>query len=188
MKKLALAVVGAGLVAGAIAGQPTEPAEMPEFPQPGEQHQWLQQLTGEWTTQVEAKMDEDSAPITSEGVESVRSIGGFWVVAENTGDFMGAPFTGVLTLGYDTEKGHYVGTWIDSMSDRLWTYHGSLDASGRKLTLETEGPCPLEPGRTVSFKETIEIKSRDHKVFTSAFQDDDGSWATMLTIDYRRKN
>jgi hypothetical protein len=40
----------------------------------------------------------------------------------------------------------------------------------------------------VSFKETIEIKSRDHKVFTSAFQDDDGSWATMLTIDYRRKN
>jgi hypothetical protein len=161
---------------------------MPEMPKPVEQHQWLQQLTGEWTTHVEATMEPGAAPITSEGTETVRSIGGFWVMAENQGDFMGAPFTGILTLGYDTEKGRYIGTWIDSMTDRLWTYEGSVDASGKKLTLECDGPCPMRPGETVTFRESIEIKSKDHKVFTSAIQNDDGSWMTMLTIDYRRKN
>jgi hypothetical protein len=50
--------------------------------------------------------------------------------------------TAVWTVGYDPQKKKYVGTWVDSVTPYLWTYEGSLDASGRILTLETEGRIP----------------------------------------------
>ena len=63
----------------------------------------------------------------------------------------------------------------------------AVDDAGKTLTLETEGPCPLKPGQRCKFKEVIEVKDKDHKVFTSSMQGDDGKYTTMLTINYRRK-
>jgi hypothetical protein len=101
---------------------------------------------------------------------------------------MDKPFTGVLTLGYDPEAAQYVGTWIDSMGSHLWKYEGEVDASGRILTLETQGPCPTAPGKVSNFRETLEIKDPNHRVFTSAMQDDEGNWNTMVTVNYHRKS
>jgi hypothetical protein len=161
--------------------------EAPELPAPQKEHEWLQQLVGEWESEFEAVPDPSQPPVKSKGSESARSIGGFWVVAENKGDFDGLEFTGLLTLGYDADKKRYIGTWVDSMQSYLWTYEGTVDADGKVLTLETEGPCPMRPGQTTNFREVLELKSKDHKVFTSSIQLEDGSWVTMLTINYRRK-
>jgi hypothetical protein len=180
---IALGVVVA-LLAAASRGRAQE---VPNLPAPQKEHEWLAQLVGEWDAEVEAVMDPSQPPIKSKGTETVRALGGFWVVAENKGDIGGLEFTGVLTLGYSPEKKQYVGTWVDSMSNYLWTYDGSVDATGKVLTLETEGPCPMKAGETSNFREVLEIKSKDHKLFTSSIQMDDGSWFTMLTINYRRK-
>ena len=72
-------------------------------------------------------------------------IGGFFLVAENTGTIMDMPFTGILTLGYDPKKQQYVGTWVDSFQGYLWTYTGEVDAAGKTLTLHTEGPSHAAP-------------------------------------------
>jgi hypothetical protein len=158
----------------------------PPLPKPTKQHEWFQQLEGEWRSEVQMFPPGQEKAIESEGTEHVRLIGGFWSVAENSGDFMGQPFTGIQTLGYDEEKEQFVGTWIDSVSGYLWKYKGSLNEDGNVLTLETEGPCPMAPGTIAQFKEVLEVKSNDHKVFTSTMQGPDGKWTVGMIINYYR--
>lgn len=160
---------------------------MPEFPKPSPEHAWLQQLVGEWDAETEAYMAPDQPPVKLKGTESIRSVGGFWTVSEIKSTMLDQPFTGNLTLGYDTDKKEYVGTWVDSMTGRLWNYQGKLDAAANTLTLETEGACPLSPGKVTKFREVIELKSPDHKVFSSFMLGEDGQWIPTMTSHSQRK-
>ena len=92
---LALAL-GTALATGATIAQESPPASAAL-----EQHEWLQQLVGEWTVSSDAVMGPDGESVLWESTESVRSIGGLWVVAEGSADNYGEPFTSLLTLGYD---------------------------------------------------------------------------------------
>jgi hypothetical protein len=157
-----------------------------EAPKPRKEHEWLQQLVGEWETEGEALVEPGKPPVKTKGSESGRSLGAFWVVLENKAEFMGTPFTGILSLGFNPEAGKFVGTWIDSMTSTLWTYQGTLDASGKILTLETEGPSPGDPGKKSRYREVIEVKEKDHKVLASSVEKD-GAWTTFVTMHYRRK-
>ena len=156
--------------------------------EPQKEHQWLQRLVGDWTYQSEAKMGADEPPVKCGGSESVRSLGGLWVLAEGRGEMPdGGDATMLLTLGYDPEKQHYVGTWIGSMMSHLWVYDGSLDAAGKVLTLETLGPNLGAEGKTAKYKDVIELKSDDHRVLTSQMLGEDGEWQVFMTAHYRRK-
>ena len=128
-----IAVMIAGLLAKAALG--AEP-EMPKLPEPQQEHEWLMQLVGEWNAEVEMFKEPGMPPEKSQGTESVHAIGGFWTLGKNKGTHMDKPFTGILVLGYDPDKARYVGMWFDSMTSHLWTYEGTLDASGKILTLE----------------------------------------------------
>jgi len=163
------------------------PQAMPPMPEPTKEHKWLQQFVGEWESEAEVTMAPDQPATKSKGTDRVRNLGDFWIISEGTGEMPGMekPMTWLMTLGYDPEKRKYVGTWVDSMNGYLWTYEGTVDASGKKLVLESEGPCPTRPGMT-RFRDITEFKGRNERVFTSAMQNDDGSWTTMVKGTFRR--
>jgi hypothetical protein len=169
---------------GATLELEREPYALPE---PQSEHDWLMQLAGEWTAEVEIYQEPDQPPLTSSGTESIRPIGGFWILTENRGSFMDKPFTGIMALGYDPAKGRYVGTWIDSMTSHLWVYEGSLDAAQKRLTLRADGPSPDEPGKVNRFRETIELTSPNQYDFTSHMQKNNEAWVHTMTIHYRRR-
>ena len=98
---------------------------------------------------------------------------------------MGKPYQSVFTLGFDPQSKKYIGTWVDSISSLLWKYEGSVDSSGKILTLETEGPCPLKPGIS-KFRDVLEWKSNDERLFTSSIQGDDGKWTVMVRVKTTR--
>lgn len=155
---------------------------------PEKEHLWLQKLVGEWTSEAEAVMEPGKPPVKCKGTETVRSIGGLWTVGEGTGEMPGGGMANmILTLGYDPAKKRFVGTWIGSMMTTMWVYSGALDASGKTLTLDTEGPNMAAEGKTAKYREAIEFKNDDHRVFTSSMQGDDGAWQTFMTANYRRK-
>jgi hypothetical protein len=156
------------------------------LPTPQKEHQWLQKLVGEWTS--EAEMVEPGKPAeTHRGTERVRSLGGLWIAADGEGEMPGGGrATMLLTLGYDPQRKRYVGTWIGSMMTHLWVYEGDLDAGGRVLTLATEGPSMAGDGRMAKYRDTIELKSDDHRVLTSHMLGDDGKWQPCMTAHYRR--
>jgi hypothetical protein len=155
--------------------------------EPQKEHRWLQQLVGEWTYEAEATMEPGKPPEKSTGTESVRSLGGLWILAEGQGEMPGCgAATMIMTLGYDSQKQRYVGTWIGSMMTHLWVYDGALDAAERVLTLEAEGPSMAAEGKMAKYKDVIELKGDDHRVLSSHMLGDDGQWHQFMTANYRR--
>jgi Protein of unknown function (DUF1579) len=150
--------------------------------EPQKEHQWLQKLVGEWTTEADCSMGPDKPPETFRGTDSVRSIGGLWMVCEGGGGIA----TTIMTLGYDPQRKRYVGTFIGSMMTHMWVYDGELDHSGKVLTLDTEGPDFAVEGKTTKYKDIIEFKNDDHRVLTSNMLGDDGKWHQFMTAHYRR--
>ena len=193
MQTFAIAGVAISLLAGSAALQAQETTQdspapgVPEMPKPQKEHQWLQQLVGEWNVESEANFGPDQPSFKCSGTESVRSLGGFWTVGEGKANMMGMQVNSVMTLGYDPQKKKYVGTWVDSVQSHMWHYTGTLDESGKVLTLEAEGPNMLAPGEMAKYRDVIEIKSKDEKILRSSMQNADGEWVNFMTATYTRK-
>src|SRR4051794_24219243 len=155
--------------------------------EPQKEHQWLQQLVGEWTFENEATMGPGQPPVKFSGTERVRSLGGLWVLCEGQGDTPGGgTFTTLMTLGYDPAKKRFVGTFIGSMMTNLWAYEGELDAAGKVLTLDTEGPSFAGDGTMVPYQDIIEVRSADHRMLSAQARGADGKWQRFMTANYRR--
>jgi hypothetical protein len=156
--------------------------------EPQKEHEWLQKLVGEWTSEMECLMAPDQPAMKSTGSERVRSLGGLWTIGQGTGDAPdGTPVKSIMTLGYDPQKQKFVGTFVASMMTHLWTYEGTLDETGRVLTLDTEGPSFTGDGKMVRYQDIIEFVSDDHRTLKSRGHGEDGNWHEFMTANYWRK-
>ncbi|RUL87103.1 DUF1579 domain-containing protein [Tautonia sociabilis] len=154
--------------------------------EPSERHRWLDRLVGSWSVSSEGRMVPGEPPMIATGVEVVRSVGGLWVVAEGIGEMPGAgPSETIMTLGFDARAGRYVGTFVASAMTHLWISGGELDAAGRVLCLDNEGPS-LDGTGTSRYRDVITILSEDERVMTSHHRTGEGSWDPLLTMRYRR--
>lgn len=154
------------------------------------EHRWLQKLVGQWVGECECNMGPEKPVAKTKGTEVVRSVGGLWTVGEGEGE---CPVTNtlvrsIMTLGYDPEKRRFVGTFIASMMTHLWLYEGSLEASGNRLVLNTEGP-DFTPGKSglVKYQDIIEFIDDDHRTLSSQVLGEDGQWHQFMIGHYQRK-
>lgn len=157
-----------------------------QFPAPEKEHEWLSQFVGEWESNSEATMGPGQPAIKLKGTMQSRKLGGFWVVSELQGDMMGTPMDAIQTIGYDPKSKKYVGTWVDSMMNHMWKYEGTVDSTGKILTLEAKGPNFMVEGKETRFRDAYEFKSADHIVATSSMLGEDGKWVTFMTGNVRR--
>jgi hypothetical protein len=162
-----------------------EAQDAPPMPKPEKEHEWLKALEGEFSVESECTMKPGEPPMKFKGNSSAKSLGGFHVIVENKAEIMGQPWTGVLTLGFDPAKKKYVGTWVDSFSSYQWKYEGAVDAAGKVLTMDTEGPDCMT-GKIMKFREKIELTGKEGYVFTSE-RHDDGKWTRLVRVVYTRK-
>ena len=154
---------------------------------PQKEHAWLDRFVGEWSYEMDAAVEPGTPQQKFTGTESVRSLGGMWILCEGRGQMPdGTPSTTIMTLGYDPAKQRYVGTFIGSMMTHLWIYQGSVNAAGNTLVLDTEGPSFAGDGSLARYQDTIEWKSNDHRVLTSTCQDGTGKYQHFMTAHYRR--
>ncbi|TPP10306.1 DUF1579 domain-containing protein [Rhizobium glycinendophyticum] len=160
-----------------------------EFAKPTEHHKMLERLVGDWLYVTSTGMEGyDPEDPMKRWTEKVRSIGGFWVVAEGEGA-MGdgdARGTMIITLGYDPRKGQYVGSWIGSMMDTFWVYKGWLEDDGQTLVLEAEGPSMEDPSRTELYRDVIHFIDDDTRTFSGSVRQPDGTFKTFMTSEAKR--
>jgi len=161
-----------------------------ETPQPTDNHLWLRQLVGEWTSEMEASMSPDQPLIKTKGTESVRSLGPLWIIGDGVGHMPdGEEGLMVLTLGYDIQAGQFVGSWVGSMMTYLWRYTGQLDEARRILTLDCEGPAMEDEGKSGKlgkYRDIHEIIDADHRTLRSQYQGPDGQWSEFMVAHYHR--
>ena len=152
------------------------------------EHEWLDRFIGDWTFEITATSDMGKPAETHRGRETVRSLGGVWVVCDGTADMPGGgSMSSVLSLGYDPAKKRYKGTFIASMMPDLWIYEGELDGpSGNRLVLNTEGPSVDGEGKRAPYRDVIEFAGDDQRTMTSSYRDEKGTWHQFMTGTYRR--
>ncbi len=156
------------------------------FPQPQKQHEWLKQFIGEWTTTSKPVATEGQPQVEGKGSVRSEKLGEMWVINHMTAKMGGTSVKAILTLGYDSTKKKYVGTWVDSMLGYLWVYEGELDDTGKKLMLTAEGPNFTTGSGTTKYRDSYEFESSELVLITSEALTEGGEWVTYMTGEMRR--
>jgi len=97
---------------------------------PGAEHAALASLVGSW--KVEGMTWEpgmEPTPMVATA-ETKALLDGRYIVEDFTSDFMGMPFQGRLTQGYNNVTGQYWSVWFDSMSTGCWVSYGTETSPG----------------------------------------------------------
>jgi hypothetical protein len=151
------------------------------------EHLWLQKLVGDWTFEAECMMGPDEPPTKTRSSNTARSLGGLWTLIEGEGESPdGTLVKSIITLGYDPAKKRFVGSFVASCMTHLWTYDGSLDETGKVLTLDTEGPNFSGDGSMSKYQDIIEIVDDNHWILRSRSRGEDGKWVQFMEGHYRR--
>lgn len=158
-------------LAGALFSSSQEQKQAEEESKQLKGFAWLKQFEGEWETAFEGTM-------------KCKVIGEKWVVSEIS---FPTGLYSVQTLGYDTEKKAFVGTWVDASASHIWHYTGRLDATGKKLILEAEGPDFSDPTKTSRYRDTYDFKSETEIAVESLKQDAQKEWKVFTQSKMTRK-
>ncbi len=156
-------------------------------PKPGKEHELLKQFEGNWDATSRFIMAPGQEPMVSKSKETARIIaGGLFLVFDIEGEMMGQKFTGHGTMGYDTQKKKYTGTWIDSMATGVFLVEGTVDETGKVFTEMMEGTDP-QSGQPMKMKMIHEVKDKDSRVLKFFMNGPDGKETQPGTIEYQRR-
>ena len=151
-----------------------------EMPQPTDEHAFVQKGLGEWEgTMTTFTPGAPTDPIAVS--QSVVAVGPFWTQATLDCDFMGMPYVGTGALGYDPDKGKFVGTWIDSMGSYLAMMEGEKTADG---TLIMRWQAPDMMGNVVPHRYELVRKGGSE---ISTFYSGEGEGMKSMVITLRKK-
>ena len=135
-----------------------------EMTTPQREHRWLERFIGEWTSETEMSMEPGKPAEKCHGTDTVRSLGGLWILAEGQGEMPGGgPVSMVLTLGYDPQRKRFVSTWIGSMMTHLWV-RGLPRRGGPGAHARDRGP---EHGRARSRRSRGTVTSWNSRAMTT---------------------
>lgn len=158
-----------------------------QIPEPQAEHRWLQRLVGEWIFEHVCQTGPDTPPMTSMGKQTNRGLGELWLLGEMVGEMPGGgEARSIITIGFDPATRQFVGSFVSSCMTHFWPYRGSLDASGKILTLDSEGPSFAGDGSMSKYQDIIEIIDDDHHTMNSQVPGPDGQWVRFMTGTYRR--
>jgi hypothetical protein len=131
--------------------------KMMEAGTPGEQHKMLAKGDGKWIAEMTMWMSPDAPPMTAKSIATNKMIlGGRYQETNFKGDFMGMPFEGTSTTGYDNIKKVFFTTWIDNMSTMLMTMEGTWDDAKKSINFKGRMICPAN-GKECEMRETYKI-------------------------------
>jgi hypothetical protein len=159
------------------------------FATPGDPHKWMASMAGNWNMESKWFMaGPGSEPSVSTGTVVYSMIlGGRYLKQEATGTMMGMPFEGVGINGYDNFKKKFVGTWIDNMGTAISAMEGTVDASGKVLTMWGTMDEPTTGEKNKKVKYVMTSVNADKHTFEIYDVTTYGEKAPVAVMTYTRK-
>jgi len=116
----------------------SNPMDDPEFMQammkfmtPGDAHKQLAARVGTWNVHATMHMAPGAPEMVMESVASAEMIlGGRYLVESVKGSFMGQPFEGQNTLGFNNSTEEWFSIWIDNMGTGFASAAGKAREDG----------------------------------------------------------
>ena len=174
--------VGVIVLAALLFGTQSFAQELPPgMPGAVPEHEFLKKFVGQWEAQSEG------SGMKGEAIMNSAMLGDLWVVNTSEHKMSGMDMKSIQMIGYDAEKKKYVGIWADSMINYMWRYEGTLDESGKKLTLEAKGPSMTGDGTMKNYRDAYEFKDDDTILATSSMQGEDGKWTVFMEGTAKRR-
>jgi hypothetical protein len=141
----------AGETAASQADAGEEPAADPlnQLTEPGEHHDHLDRLAGDWDLTIRVWPTPEGEPIESAGTAEARWILDrrfLWTIYR--AELFGQPFEAWSIEGYDNQAGEYVGTWRDTQGTYTLVYRGRC-----KLPPLAEGETREESSTDGTYRE-----------------------------------
>ena len=125
---------------------------------PGDMHKMLASESGKWTANTTVwMMPNDPKPMKSTGTAEIKmSYGGRYQIGTHNGSFMGMPFEGTSTVGYNNASKKFESTWTDNMGTGIMFMTGEYNAATK--TVNYSGRC-VDPmtGKEKMYRETWTI-------------------------------
>lgn len=116
---------------------------MMEAGTPGKEHAMLAKSDGKWTAETTMWMEPGAPPITAKSKAiNTMVLGGRYQQTSFKGDFMGMPYEGMSTTGYDNVKKVYFTTWMDNMSTSIMNMEGKWDEATKSINFAGKMLCP----------------------------------------------
>jgi hypothetical protein len=157
------------------------PAQQPEMPKPGPEHEILKKQVGTWDATMRMKM----MPGDHKATAKYEMLGGFWLMGTFEGSMGEMKFTGKEVTGYDPLKKKYVGTWIDSLSPHMIVMESTYDAGSKTFTSTGDGVGM--DGKPIKIKGVLTWKDDDTFTFTMHEGPDVNSLQEHFSIEYKRR-
>lgn len=142
----------------------TEMKAWMEYSTPGESHKALAKSDGSWSGDVSMWPSMDAPPMTSKATMTNKMIlGGRYQQSTFSGNFMGMPFEGVGTMGYDNYLKKYVSTWIDNMGSGIMKMEGTWDEGSKSMTLTGTSINPAN-GKECTMREVYKVVDDNNEI------------------------
>ncbi len=144
-RRLATLATLATLAVTPATAQEDPMAVMAELGTPGEQHELLAKMVGDWTYTQKMWMAPEAPPMETTGTMTAESmLDGRFVKATWSSTVMGQPFTGIGINGYDNMTKQFTNVWMDSMMTSIMMFTGQCaDDSCAVIEMSTPFTDPM---------------------------------------------
>jgi hypothetical protein len=136
---------------------------------------------GTWDADAEIFAAAGAAPLRQRGVSVNRLVAERWLVTDYTSD---SGYEGHGVYGWDDVKGHYVGSWVDSMGGAMARSQGTWDEATRSMTYVTEVGDSPDVRR---YREVTRTLSDGVLLYENLVPTPDGGEFLLIRITYRRR-
>lgn len=155
---------------------------------PGEPHKQLAKMAGDWTFTNKMWIAPGQPPAESTGTMHGETIlEGRYVQTAWKGDFMGQPFEGRGTEGWDNVGKQYVSSWVDNMGTGIMHSTGTCENGFKKCSVSGEMFDPTTGQKTTMKSVIIWIDDNHFKNEMYSKDPASGQEVKMMELDVVRK-
>jgi hypothetical protein len=134
---------------------------------PGESHKLLDQFVGKWDVSTRMWFEGPGKPPTEgkAAVEIKWILDGRFLQEDAASEMMGMPHKSIAITGYDNIKKKYVVSYMDNMGTAIFTGEGTIDESGKVMTLFGKFDEPMTGERDKVIKMVTRLIGPDKHTF-----------------------